>query len=210
MILRLLFLVEVFGIHYDNGHDSSGGFHHFWKYCPGASKCRIHFTTVGFIRGVGLWPCLGGVGAQAVGEMGESEVVGCDRKKLARTNRMTLEEVILMEELSRWANLLAPPSHVETLYDQSTRFKRWRSEFEARQKLVANFPLREHETNVFIHWWVGERLSYPSCHLEKILTDDNIAELNPNDPTLKLFKLGWNSSVNKVKIGEIKSYVPDR
>lgn len=70
-----------------------------------------------------------------------------------------------------------------------------------KRKLVEAFKLRRGETDVFVVAILGERLSYPSCLTEQILTPTEIEILeidDEEDPVLEMFSEGYYTALETI------------
>lgn len=109
-------------------------------------------------------------------------------------------DLLLMSNLATWANIPPQPDGGIRSLSQAEKIahlEKWRPVLKARQKLVAAFRPREGEIDVFIQAWTGERLAYPSCNTEQLLTPEEIEIFNqddPDDPILELMSEGWNAA----------------
>ncbi|HEY9653636.1 MAG TPA: hypothetical protein V6C95_23445 [Coleofasciculaceae cyanobacterium] len=117
-----------------------------------------------------------------------------------------MHDIVLITHLAMWANVPPLPKKGWTKEQKLAHLERWRPELEVRQKLVQNFRPREGETDVFLYWYSGDRLSYPNCLTEKILTEEEIERLNENDPVLELFEEGWIYSLRVTEEDKLHKY----
>lgn len=70
-----------------------------------------------------------------------------------------------------------------------------------KQKIVDAFKPRTGETNVFVVAFLGERLAYPDCSIEKILTDAEIELLDiddEEDPVLEVLSEGYCAALEAI------------
>ena len=111
-----------------------------------------------------------------------------------------MQDIVLMASLAGWANFLPPPERGWNQGQKLQHLERWKPVLVVRQKLVSNFRPREGEIDVFLHWVTGERLAFPSCDIEKILTDEEIELLDEDDPVLEVLENGWLLALNTVKL----------
>lgn len=112
-------------------------------------------------------------------------------------------DIVLMSNLAAWANIPPePPGGVRSLSlpEKLAHLERWQPILDVRQKLVPAFRPRDGETDVFIHAFTGDRLAYPSCIAEQLLTPEEIDLLDEDDPILDLLAEGWNAAINVVRL----------
>ncbi|QLE55652.1 hypothetical protein [Nostoc sp. TCL26-01] len=74
----------------------------------------------------------------------------------------------------------------------------WQKVVAVKQKIVDAFKPRPGETDVFIEIYTGERLAYPHCTLEKLLTPEEIALLDEDDSVLEVFTDGYVSALHTI------------
>lgn len=108
-------------------------------------------------------------------------------------------DIVMMSSLAMWANVPPEPEggiRKLTQEQKLAHLEQWKPILDVRQKLVAAFRPKEEETDVFIYAFTGERLSYPSCVIEQILTDEEIKILEDfeDDPVLELMTEGWSTA----------------
>lgn len=107
-------------------------------------------------------------------------------------------ETALMANLAAWANIPPEPEGGIRSLSQEEKLehlKHWQPILGVRKKIVAAFRPREGETDVFIHLWEGDRLSYPGCKIEQLLSEEEIDLLDEDDPMLELIEGGWISAL---------------
>ncbi len=104
-----------------------------------------------------------------------------------------------MTNLAAWANVPPPPERSWTQQRKLEHLEQWRPILKVRQKLASNFRPREGETDVFLHWMTGERLSYPNCTIERLLTDEEIGLLDEDDPVLGVLETGCLSALSAIE-----------
>jgi hypothetical protein len=115
-------------------------------------------------------------------------------------------EIILTSNLAAWSCVPPEPEGgVRSLTQEQklAHLAHWKPILDVRKKIVAAFRPREGETDVFIHPFTGERLSYPNCLTEQVLTPDEIELLDEEDPFLGLVSDGWTSAL--AQMGELIS-----
>lgn len=106
--------------------------------------------------------------------------------------------------LAVWANVPPEPEggiRRLTQEQKIAHLEHWKPILDVRQKLVAAFRPREGETDVFLFAFTGERLSYPDCKTERILTDEEIKILEgfEDDPILEILGDGWNCAIAMIQ-----------
>ena len=110
-----------------------------------------------------------------------------------------------MSSLAGWANVPPPPDREWSQAEKIAHLQRWQPALAIRQKLVANFRPKGGETDVFIYATSGERLAYPSCNVETLLTAEECDLLasttDEEDPILELLNEGWRAALNWVAEG---------
>lgn len=112
-------------------------------------------------------------------------------------------DVVLVSNLAAWANIPPePPGGVRSLSraEKLAHLEQWQPILDVRQKLVSAFRPRDGETDVFVHAFTGDRLAYPGCSVEQLLTPEEIDLLNEDDPVLDLLAEGWNAAINAVRL----------
>ena len=110
-------------------------------------------------------------------------------------------DIVLMSNLAAWANVPPEPEgglRNLTQEQKLAHLEKWKPILDVRQKLVAAFRPKEGEEDVFIHPWTGERLAYPSCNTEQLLTPEEIdlLDTDEDDPVLELFSEGWHAAIS--------------
>ena len=110
-------------------------------------------------------------------------------------------EQMLNIQLAFWVNnpaqlseLNRGKSHAEKL----ANLDEWRKVVAVKQKIVDAFKPRTGETDVFIHVYTGERLSYPDCLTEQLLTPEEIELLDEEDSVLDVFTDGYITALRLI------------
>lgn len=114
-----------------------------------------------------------------------------------------MHDILVMSNLAMWANVPPEPEGgIRSLTQEQklAHLEQWKPILDARQKLVAAFRPKEGETDVFLYASTGERLSYPDCKTERVLTDAEIEVLEDfeDDPVLSILEDGWNAAISRV------------
>jgi hypothetical protein len=108
---------------------------------------------------------------------------------------------MLNVQLAFWVNnpaKLIEQNQGKSKAEKLANLEEWQKVVAVKQKLLDAFQLRPGETDVFIHVYLGERLSYPDCLMEQILTDDELELLDEDDPVLEVFTDGYISALNQI------------
>lgn len=106
-------------------------------------------------------------------------------------------DIALMASLAGWANVPPPPDREWSQAEKIAHLQRWQPALAIRQKLVANFRPKGDETDVFIFASSGERLAYPACNTDTLLT----AVTDEEAPIIELLSDGWLAALNRIAEG---------
>jgi hypothetical protein len=104
-------------------------------------------------------------------------------------------------QLAFWVNnpaKLIAESQGKSQEEKLAKLEEWRKLVAVKQKLLDAFQPRTGETDVFIHVYIGERLSYPNCLIEQVLTEEELELLDEDDPVLEVFTDGYISALNQI------------
>ncbi|MBE8965927.1 hypothetical protein IQ277_06610 [Nostocales cyanobacterium LEGE 12452] len=103
-------------------------------------------------------------------------------------------EQMLNVQLAFWINdptQLTLKNRGKSRDEKLANLEEWKKLVAVKQKIVDAFKPRPGETDVFVHVFTGERLSYPDCLIETVLTEAEIELLDEEDEALEIFSDGY-------------------
>jgi hypothetical protein len=118
---------------------------------------------------------------------------------------MLSAEQILNAQLSFWINdpsKLINKSRGKSKDEKLALREKYRNVVAIKRKIVEAFKPRPGETDVFVDAFLGERLAYPSCSTEQILTPTEIELLDlegeEEDPVLEVLSEGYYAALELI------------